>query len=334
MLIPNSAGRVKGRGLLEVEASQSIVVCFVALIQRENARVPVKEYYLGMRNVFLICFLILLGKVQASSPSASASASASASVSETGLAATHPFQLGWQDAGWISGGLLLQIPAQLLYRNMSSADTAQLDRSQLNVLDRWVAGTYSPAMALTSDVLVLPFCALPVALTALDAWSGKQGWSPVLTDGVIFAEAMAFSSGLDLMVRSLQIHPRPLVYGKNVPAKERLKGEASGSFYSGHANAAFLTAVYLSYTYPQRHPEFRGQAWLWAGSLSMAATIASLRVAAGKHFPSDVLVGAAAGAFFGWVFPYLHSLPRKPGAPMLNLQEDNLGIHPMLVWTF
>ncbi len=128
---------------------------------------PVKEYYLGMRILFLICFLILIGKVQASSPSASASTSAA--VSEAGLSAINPFHLGWQDAGWISGGLLLQIPAQVLYRNMSSADTTQLDRSQLNVLDRWVAGTYSPAMALTSDVLVLPFCALPVALTALEA---------------------------------------------------------------------------------------------------------------------------------------------------------------------
>lgn len=95
------------------------------------------------------------------------------------------------------------------------------------------------------------------------------------------------------------------------PASERCAREASGSFYSGHANAAFLAAVYLSYTYPQRHPDFRGQAWLWSGSLTVAAIIAGLWAAAGKHFPSDVIVGAAAGALFGWGFPYLHEQSRR-----------------------
>ena len=245
-----------------------------------------------------------------------------------------PFQLGWQDAGWIAGGLLIQIPAQLRYRDMSSADTASLNRQDLIPPDRWVAGLYSPDIALASDILVLPFCALPIALTAWDAWANKEGLNPVLTDAVVFGEAMAFSSALDLMVRSLQIHPRPLVYGKDVPARERLAGEASGSFYSGHTNAAFLAAVYLSYTYPLRHPNFQGQGWLWTTTLATATAVASLRVAAGKHFPTDVVAGAAAGAFFGWIFPRMHLHSKRPGTARLELQEDHLGIHPQLVWVF
>ena len=258
----------------------------------------------------------------------------SQAVAEVPASVETPFQLGWQDAGWIAGGLLIQIPAQLRYRDMSSADTAALLRQDLTSLDRWAAGTYSPDVAVASDILVLPFCALPVALTAWDAWTGKLGFSPVITDAVIFGEALAFSSALDLMVRSLQIHPRPLVYGKDVPAKERLAGEASGSFYSGHTNAAFLTAVYLSYTYPLRHPDFQGNAWLWTATLATATTVASLRVAAGKHFPSDVMAGAAAGAFFGWIFPRMHLHSNRPGTARLELQEDHLGIHPQLVWVF
>jgi membrane-associated phospholipid phosphatase len=249
-------------------------------------------------------------------------------------ASEMPLRLGWQDAAWISGGLAIQIPAQIRYRNMHSADTGSLNRDDLIYMDRWAAGTYSPTAGLASDILVLPFCALPVALTAFDAYTHHQGISPIVTDAVIFSEALAFSSALSLLVRSLQIHPRPLVYGKDVPADKRLSGEASGSFHSGHANAAFLAAVYLSYTYPLRHPEFQGQAWLWTGSLAIATTVASLRVAAGKHFPSDVIVGAAAGAFFGWVFPYLHRVPKRQGTTQLHLQQDQLGVHPMLVWTF
>jgi hypothetical protein len=39
-------------------------------------------------------------------------------------AETSPFQLGKQDVGWVAGGLLIQIPAQLSYRGMESVDTA------------------------------------------------------------------------------------------------------------------------------------------------------------------------------------------------------------------
>lgn len=243
-----------------------------------------------------------------------------------------PFQLGWQDAGWMAGGLLIQIPAQIRYRAMPSADTAALNRKDLYAIDRWAAGTYSSKAALASDLLIVPFGALPIALTALDAFQNQQGPMPVAIDVAIFAEAIAFSSAFSLLVRSLQIHPRPLVYGKDVPAHKRLSGEASGSFYSGHANGAFLSAIYLAYTYPLRHPEFKGEAWLWAGSLTMATTIAALRVGAGKHFPTDVIVGAATGAFFGWLFPFLHLNPKLAGNANLELRQDSLGIHPMIVW--
>ncbi len=249
------------------------------------------------------------------------------------FAAEPRLSLGQQDYAWILASAVVAVPAQIRYQNMTSVDTNTLHRRDLNGMDRWVAGTYSPAAATASDILVLPFCALPMSLVAWDAWRGGKGLSPVWTEGVIFSEAIAISSSIDLLVRSLKVHPRPLVYGKNVPAKERLSGEASGSFYSGHSSAAFLAAVYLSYTYPMRHPDFQGQAWLWAGTLTTASAVAGLRVAAGKHFPSDVIVGALAGGFFGWLLPYMHTQKDK-SAPTMGMQLDDLGFHPQIAWTF
>lgn len=243
--------------------------------------------------------------------------------------------LGSQDGYWISAALFTAIPAQILYYRMPATDTSALDKGRdLPAFDRWAAGMYSPKAALASDFAIAPLLLLPMAATAWDSRQGRQTWGAAFSDAVIYAEAVTLSSSLDLMVRSLRVHPRPLVYGTDVPDKERLAGEASGSFYSGHANAAFLSAVYFSYTYSLRHPESRAQGWIWAGSLGAATVVAGLRVAAGKHYLSDVAVGAAVGSLFGWGLPYLHRRKPAGGSAEADLGINRTGVYPVLTWRF
>ena len=71
--------------------------------------------------------------------------------------------------------------------------------------------------------------------------------------------------------------------------------QAYGSFYSGHASTAFATAVFTGIWFSETYPGSQWIPWVWAGSLSAATAVAVLRVAAGKHFPTDVIAGAAAG---------------------------------------
>jgi membrane-associated phospholipid phosphatase len=242
--------------------------------------------------------------------------------------------LGRQDAFWIPASLGLGLYGQLRYRDMEPADTAALDRRKdLWAFDRWAAGMRSPAADLASNAAIAPLLALPMAVTAWESWNGRQAWGGAVSDAVVYGEALTFSSGLDLWVRSLRVHPRPLVYDESAPAKDRLSGEASGSFYSGHANAAFLSAVYFAYTWSQRHPGDEDNAWVWAGALGAATTVAGLRVAAGKHFLSDVAVGAAAGSAFGFLFPWLHKRGEETGGKGLGVM---LGpeAYPVLVLTF
>ena len=246
----------------------------------------------------------------------------------TGLA------LGNQDIMWISASILSAIPAQLSYRAMAPVDTAALDKDrELWAMDRWAVFPYSSGLSLASDAAVAAMMILPMAVSAWDARQGSQAWSDAFADAVIFGEAIALSSSLDLYVRSLAVHPRPQVYDGNAPASKRLSAEASGSFYSGHASAAFLSAVYFSGTYSLRHPDSRYRSWIRAGSLGAAAIVSGLRVAAGKHYPSDVLAGAAIGSFFGWVFPYLHRRD-APGSAEMGLRIDGNGPRPMITWRF
>jgi membrane-associated phospholipid phosphatase len=206
----------------------------------------------------------------------------------------------------MGSGVAAQILGQYRVHTMRPVGPEDLDRGDLPAWERWAAGNYSPAADLASDVLAV---ATGGSMAFVDMWHagrGESSWRPFLEDFLILSEALAWSSAVNLNVRAQRLHPRPFVYGTEAPASERAEPQAAGSFYSGHASEAFLGAVYLATVYPLRHPEFKHRGWLWTGSLTAATAAAALRVAAGKHFPSDVLAGAAMGSLFGIGFAQLH----------------------------
>jgi membrane-associated phospholipid phosphatase len=60
-------------------------------------------------------------------------------------------------------------------------------------------------------------------------------------------------------------------------------------------------------TYTLRHgPKW----WPWLITALVGTSVAIERVLAGQHFPTDVLLGAAAGAAVGWLVPWLHARAR------------------------
>lgn len=64
------------------------------------------------------------------------------------------------------------------------------------------------------------------------------------------------------------------------------------SFPSGHATGAFAVATVFAEEYPHAH-------WVRWFAYGMAGMIAASRVALGRHFPSDVVVGALLGHSLG-----------------------------------
>jgi undecaprenyl-diphosphatase len=76
------------------------------------------------------------------------------------------------------------------------------------------------------------------------------------------------------------------------------------SFPSGHTAGSFAAAVALSGVYPEDRPLL----------LLLASAVGVSRVYLGHHFPSDVLVGAAAGAAVGMLASCLGHLG-TPGEP-------------------
>jgi membrane-associated phospholipid phosphatase len=70
-------------------------------------------------------------------------------------------------------------------------------------------------------------------------------------------------------------------------------------------------------------------AWPWVATGLLGTSVAVERVLAGRHFYTDVIVGAVAGTVFGVTIPLLHR--RGDGAPRLTAVPVRGGVAVALV---
>jgi membrane-associated phospholipid phosphatase len=125
----------------------------------------------------------------------------------------------------------------------------------------------------------------------------------------IYGEALAVNFLLNSGIKHAVGRPRPYLYSDSPDVQAWAAGQgndARQSFYSGHTSTTFCAAVAGSWLYAQSSSDTTLRTIAWATSLTLAGATADLRVRAGKHFPSDVLAGAALGSAIGYAIPRLH----------------------------
>lgn len=179
-----------------------------------------------------------------------------------------------------------------------AVNTEMRDVSDLLPWDRPVAGRYCKACADVSTWSAALGVA-PLALGTFSWYKGDASGGDLAAYTLMLAQALALQNGVNLLVRTLSFWPRPYMYateGDGAEAASAAEGEAYGSFYSGHASAAFTIAVFTGEWFSEFYPNSRYKSLVWATSLSLASLVGVLRVAAGRHYPTDVAVGALAGA--------------------------------------
>jgi membrane-associated phospholipid phosphatase len=176
------------------------------------------------------------------------------------------------------------------------------DRSSVNAFDRPFAGIYHPAWTTVGDVAL----AGTLLLVPLGVILGEPTWGG-LGDLLVVGEAALLTSAVQVLASYAVDRPRPRVYGETAPLDQRDDANAGRSFFSGHvANALAVTIVSTTALFRTRH---RTLAWtVLASGLTGSALVGVSRIAAGGHFPSDVLVGYAVGAAVGIALPALHPL--------------------------
>ncbi len=152
--------------------------------------------------------------------------------------------------------------------------------------------------AKVSDLLLYGAIGLGATTVVIDGLHDEQ-LPPRL---LLFVEALAINGLATDGVKRLVSRPRPYTYDARTGARDD-----DLSFWSGHSSwtaCASLGAVRIVDLSSDLSTGTRVA--MYGGASLLTLTVMSLRVAGGRHFPTDVLTGGVVGAAIGLGVPSLH----------------------------
>jgi membrane-associated phospholipid phosphatase len=152
-----------------------------------------------------------------------------------------------------------------------------------------------------SDVLFYASSALPFAIITSIHLKGER-----LKYLLMFGETVALNGGVTFLVKSLTDRKRPYFYDQDVSLQAKQSIDARKSFFSGHTSHSAAMSFFTASVFSDLYPNSKWKPLVWAGAASIPAATAYLRVRAGLHFPTDVIVGYGVGAGIGLLVPFLH----------------------------
>jgi membrane-associated phospholipid phosphatase len=209
-----------------------------------------------------------------------------------------PYRVDWGDGvSVLAAGVAAFIPeAAKLPKGAPSC--APCDPASLPGIDRAALHTFSGPAGTASSALLVGVAGF-AGVFSLDGATGAQRRGHV----VVFANSLAWTLAATDWIKVMVRRKRPVLYTSDAVAAAA-DPNSQRSFPSGHASIAFATATtYYMMARRERLPHRgRNAAVLYVGALGVSA----LRVAAGKHFPTDVLGGAVLGTGIGWLTAKVH----------------------------
>jgi membrane-associated phospholipid phosphatase len=179
---------------------------------------------------------------------------------------------------------------------LAGAGTAHADEPKPSLyfgnFDALTHEDFSASAAELSDTLLMLGMTAPIIL--------ELGRNDTDTDRRLLAYTggVAASGLVTAAMKSLWSRPRPYNFhpSEQVRAFARRAGkDARVSFPSGHTSLTFAAAAAGGWIYASGSDETTNRAAVWFGGAAVAGATAVLRVRAGRHYPSDVTIGALIG---------------------------------------
>lgn len=217
-------------------------------------------------------------------------------------------------AAFVVGGGAIWIFSETAFKSSLAPDVCrwcQPDGFDTWVRDglRWKNTGRADTLSSIAGFTLTP--AVPLILTAAATFRAR-GPDDGLDDALSIIEAGVAASLIDQGVKFAAGRQRPFVHFNTDPTRPH-DSDDNLSFFSGHTSLAFSIAVAGGTVSSHRHQKIAP--WVWGLGLAFASTSGYLRIAADKHYATDVLAGGVVGAAVGYFGPTLfhtHELVLSP----------------------
>lgn len=220
-------------------------------------------------------------------------------------------------------GYLLYTAGDFSIKKIPDPINVSHNKSQINVLDRFAADCYSKDADKLSEYTSKTAIYIPALTTLVLLETDRESFiSNCFNIGVMYFETSLITSGLTNIAKGSFRRYRPYCYNKNVSDSKKLEPGCHQSMWSGHTSSAFAGAVFAGNIMNELLPSSRPTRLVWITGITASAATAYLRVQSGRHFPSDVLAGAAAGSLTGWIIPEIHK--RKTNITLYPFKENGI----------
>ncbi len=199
-----------------------------------------------------------------------------------------------------------------------------LSTSGIPRFDRWAADVYSEKAADASDLFFYGSMPLPVLMILVDGKMRKDAGKLAF----LYLEAMAVIGVLYSGSAYLTGRYRPYAYNPEAPMILRTRGGAKNSFFAGHVALVGTSTFFMAKVFSDYHPDSKVK-WIPYAIASVATGATSyLRHRGGRHFPSDILIGAALGPLTGILIPHFHKnkLLRNSGLTIIPFTGRAYGL--------
>lgn len=272
-----------------------------------------------MQRALLLAVLLALGPVRAGSTGDDVSQARPPTAKSDAPLSVYRLDLAWDIPVSVVAAAGIVVPYAM-------TDTlihphCPCPTSEVPWFDRWALGYASDAVDTISTVTTGLAYVAPLVVDFADVGAS----TPFLEDSFILGQTLLVNGALVTAAKYTVQRPIPRVYSPALPAVVSSPHDYR-SFYSGHTSSTFAALTAMSMTWTLRH----GDAWWpWVVTAVVGTSVGLERIFAGRHFPSDVLVGAAAGTLVGLAVPWLHARARL-GPGMVQLQPAPGGV--VIAW--
>jgi membrane-associated phospholipid phosphatase len=183
---------------------------------------------------------------------------------------------------------------------LSQAQIGALNAQNINKFDRYACTQWNTGIARGSDLLAIGSVFLP-AYFAIN----KKTRSNFLPIANVSIQSLFLSQAIANLAKFSKRN-RPYLYNPDVDMQYKLKSDSRMSFFSAHTTTVSSTCFSFAFAHSTYFKDSKANPYIWSTAIVLPAIEGYLRVKAGKHYPSDVIVGYLAGLGSAWLIHQLH----------------------------